>query len=1660
MAKPYRTIAKHSYLSGKDRGVARARAHVRYIQFRPGKEGEREERTFFNGLRDGIYNREVNLAISAQNPKGTVMHKLILSPGVEGADVQEYTREVMAELCSRKGQDLEWYAVVHDNTNNEHAHVVIMGRDDNGRTVKLDTKDYELIKQAGDEYLERNKLLDRSKDKDKDELDKDEAEKEKGSVNRFVDALKAAAQEFKRNYSKDDKGKNEKPETEYQKRKRERQEIQDADRAALGEDLDLDAKLVLQQKSEERQKADKEKAWKDYCKPVEINYALPDGTVFVSKYDRASSLEGLKDLRKAYEEDDHVAKNSLTQDDIKRVSDWIKEKETAIFLLEKKSQSLPEIVIAVDSETNAVYTKDSSFEELLRLTEQNKRRQIYLDPVEERALEKWLKAQEYKEPILVELEQSDQTVAYTREDSKQVLATLLEEYEHGDAVLTNNEVERLKLWIQNAKEEPEREISTFEEAENQNYYYDRKCSYDQLRGLDNSFREGEGLLSERDYKLLRVWLAEKEAERQLEWERQQEQQRLAAEREKERQEQERPIRFHDESTDTTYMFDRNSELEELKKLEESYLDLFGPQESKELERLQNWIEDKERQEFDRPIKYSLSEKESERRSKEQELRQQAEKEQERKYHEEPIFVKDLDDEDGPALRISKDDELSRLRALADPETWAESDNNLRQLDSREYDKLEKWINEKEQERDKQPLHYVDPSKDQEAAQVSKTDKLEKLKDLDLALETGTGPVMRNEDRQILKEWIADKEEKEIQRGDRILTKDASVAELQQSKEEAAKNIEKIDKWIAAKDVVEIDKWKAAKDIEKDNDKPISFTISHYDSPFEPPETFEYSKESSLEVLKDLANTPEFFNVELTEKEQERVISWIKEKEQERDKEPLKYVDRSADKDLPSIGKQSIVREISKHEKLERLKELDRALSEDGGPTMYKEDHAVLKEWIAEKEAKEERERPIEVLEFDEDPNPVSYSKEDKLSTLQALAAGVEAREIDLQEKDQEKLRDWIIEKEQERDRDEKPIQLVSRFADKEQPEHDQDYTVHEISKDEKLEALKQLDQELEQGSGRDATQEDREKLKRWIEEKEENEIERDDGVLNKDSDRSSLDRARQEEQKQLEKLEKWLAEKELEKSLDLMREYDKLEKDRAADHEKMEFVDDEIEEGAEEKETVSKDEKLEMLKELEKSYRESSPDERPGLDKEDYEKLQAWIEYKEQNEIEYGDRVYTKDTPLDELRKFRDDLKDSRYSQWIEKEKFAQLCNWIREQESKERDEKEIDEREKEAARAGKEPNADRVRLEQNAKDKTETNKERDVADRDDGDGVRHGKQLYNRETPLEELQKFKENLDNSRYENWIEKEDYAKLCGWIKAKEERGEDAFKPKADKDYRDPDRRHRDPQRDEHKPTKYRATAIEKRMQRAMRQDKAERLKAYYAEKAAQKERLEKEKHEAMWQRISVDKPVVQFINLLRKGAREVQKEIDKFQEKELAKLQDKLKDSDKEKPGEKEKPKDLKEIELPFPQPKSRLEELANKKALKEAERDKSSDKPKDKPDKPIDKPADLEKEAENLKIVLPYPTPKTHLETLANKKAIELARTIKEVERKKEREEVEKLQKGLKASSSKDLERIEKFLKSGADKLKKQPKDKDGEDSKPKPKEKEKEKNRDDERER
>src|SRR5271156_844190 len=105
-----KAVVKHSFLKG-GKGVGKARAHINYIQYREGEDRGKGPREFFNEDKEHILGRDIKERLLEQEKNGVTMHKIILSPGVQGAELKAYTREMMDQLEREKGQKLDWYGI-------------------------------------------------------------------------------------------------------------------------------------------------------------------------------------------------------------------------------------------------------------------------------------------------------------------------------------------------------------------------------------------------------------------------------------------------------------------------------------------------------------------------------------------------------------------------------------------------------------------------------------------------------------------------------------------------------------------------------------------------------------------------------------------------------------------------------------------------------------------------------------------------------------------------------------------------------------------------------------------------------------------------------------------------------------------------------------------------------------------------------------------------------------------------------------------------------------------------------------------------------------------------------------------------------------------------------------------------------------------------------------------------------------------------------------------------------------------------------------------------------------------------------------------------------------------------------------------------------------
>src|SRR2546428_2376183 len=95
-----------------------AKAHIRYIEHRPGKEGEKITRTLYNS--DGAMGRYEAFRMIDEAEKGSVFYRLVINFDGQKEDthkdiyVQEVTEKTMLGLEDRLYQHIQWVAATHD----------------------------------------------------------------------------------------------------------------------------------------------------------------------------------------------------------------------------------------------------------------------------------------------------------------------------------------------------------------------------------------------------------------------------------------------------------------------------------------------------------------------------------------------------------------------------------------------------------------------------------------------------------------------------------------------------------------------------------------------------------------------------------------------------------------------------------------------------------------------------------------------------------------------------------------------------------------------------------------------------------------------------------------------------------------------------------------------------------------------------------------------------------------------------------------------------------------------------------------------------------------------------------------------------------------------------------------------------------------------------------------------------------------------------------------------------------------------------------------------------------------------------------------------------------------------------------------------------------
>jgi len=137
-----------------------AKASVRYIENRPGKDGAKTQRTLF--IAEGKVERMEAYAIIDQAAKGSYFFRLVISPDPQREDsdkqlsLRELTEQTMQSLEDRFQHPVQWVAVIHaDHAEHRHVHALAIV------PKRLQIQDFQRMRSAAtEEALAQRRHLD------------------------------------------------------------------------------------------------------------------------------------------------------------------------------------------------------------------------------------------------------------------------------------------------------------------------------------------------------------------------------------------------------------------------------------------------------------------------------------------------------------------------------------------------------------------------------------------------------------------------------------------------------------------------------------------------------------------------------------------------------------------------------------------------------------------------------------------------------------------------------------------------------------------------------------------------------------------------------------------------------------------------------------------------------------------------------------------------------------------------------------------------------------------------------------------------------------------------------------------------------------------------------------------------------------------------------------------------------------------------------------------------------------------------------------------------------------------------------------------------------------------------------------------------------------
>jgi type IV secretory pathway VirD2 relaxase len=131
-----RSVIKASFR--RNRGGAGWVRHARYLA-RESAQREHERGLGFDAAREDL---DIAAVVREWERGDELMWSFIVSPeDAARVDLRKHVRDLVAGMERDLGTRLEWIAIDHHNTDDEHVHLLIRGVRDDGRTLKLD-RDY------------------------------------------------------------------------------------------------------------------------------------------------------------------------------------------------------------------------------------------------------------------------------------------------------------------------------------------------------------------------------------------------------------------------------------------------------------------------------------------------------------------------------------------------------------------------------------------------------------------------------------------------------------------------------------------------------------------------------------------------------------------------------------------------------------------------------------------------------------------------------------------------------------------------------------------------------------------------------------------------------------------------------------------------------------------------------------------------------------------------------------------------------------------------------------------------------------------------------------------------------------------------------------------------------------------------------------------------------------------------------------------------------------------------------------------------------------------------------------------------------------------------------------------------------------------------------